>query len=267
MKINFVVGDATAPIGNGHKFIVHCCNNQGGWGSGFVLALNRRWKHIQSAYEYWYYQSGPGKSEITKEKKWEKFQGCVDYPYGMTGKFELGQVQWVKAEKDVWVYNLIGQHRTGLREIAGVTVPPVDYRSIREGFAHIKQYYFESIKQAGKNFSLHMPRMGCGLAGGKWTEIEKLLKEVFNDIDITITVYDYAPGAVSIDEDRDKAYHVFGWSDDGMWAKEGTHRLLVESEEDAPSLVVFKGGLFKRTTDEEYGCYEYELETDFTGDR
>lgn len=27
--INYVIGDATAPQGEGPKFIVHCCNNIG----------------------------------------------------------------------------------------------------------------------------------------------------------------------------------------------------------------------------------------------
>jgi hypothetical protein len=36
MSINFIVGDATTPIGDGLKIIVHVCNDIGGWGRGFV---------------------------------------------------------------------------------------------------------------------------------------------------------------------------------------------------------------------------------------
>ena len=40
------------------------------------------------------------------------------------------------------------------------------------------------------NASVHMPRIGCGLAGGKWEQIEIIIKEVFEDTDIEIFVYD-----------------------------------------------------------------------------
>ena len=33
-NITFVDGDVTKPIGNGKKYIVHCCNDLGLWGKG-----------------------------------------------------------------------------------------------------------------------------------------------------------------------------------------------------------------------------------------
>lgn len=48
--ITYVRGDATAPRGEGVKLIVHCCNDPGGWGRGFVLALSRRWPEPEAAY-------------------------------------------------------------------------------------------------------------------------------------------------------------------------------------------------------------------------
>ena len=40
--LNIIKGDATKPEGLGEKPIIipHVCNNIGGWGSGFVVALN-----------------------------------------------------------------------------------------------------------------------------------------------------------------------------------------------------------------------------------
>lgn len=40
--IHYVTGDATEPIGEGEKIIAHICNDQGGWGAGFVLALSKK---------------------------------------------------------------------------------------------------------------------------------------------------------------------------------------------------------------------------------
>ena len=42
MEILYIKGDATAPIGSGVKVITHICNDIGGWGKGFVLALSKK---------------------------------------------------------------------------------------------------------------------------------------------------------------------------------------------------------------------------------
>lgn len=43
VDIKYIIGDATEPQGEGNKIIVHCCNNIGGWGAGFVLSLSKKW--------------------------------------------------------------------------------------------------------------------------------------------------------------------------------------------------------------------------------
>lgn len=54
MEILYIKGDATAPIGSGVKVITHICNDIGGWGKGFVLALSKKWKMPEEAYRQWY---------------------------------------------------------------------------------------------------------------------------------------------------------------------------------------------------------------------
>ena len=41
------------------------------------------------------------------------------------------------------------------------------------------------------NASVHMPRIGCGLAGGKWNKIEPLIKSMLSDNNIDVFVYDF----------------------------------------------------------------------------
>ena len=41
--IKYLKGDATCPQAKGMKIICHVCNDAGGWGKGFVLALSKRW--------------------------------------------------------------------------------------------------------------------------------------------------------------------------------------------------------------------------------
>src|SRR5262249_53591734 len=102
MKIDYVIGDATAPVAEGCKIIVHICNDIGAWGRGFVVALSRRWPEPEARYRAWH-------------------RGEANAP------FELGQVQFVQVKADTWVANLIGQH--DIRSAKGT--PPIRYDAVR----------------------------------------------------------------------------------------------------------------------------------------
>lgn len=43
-EIEYIKADATLPQSEGTIIITHICNDIGGWGKGFVLALSKRWK-------------------------------------------------------------------------------------------------------------------------------------------------------------------------------------------------------------------------------
>lgn len=60
------------------KVITHICNDIGGWGKGFVLALSKKWKMPEEAYRQWY------KSQE---------------------EFTLGAVQFVNVENELYVAN------------------------------------------------------------------------------------------------------------------------------------------------------------------
>jgi hypothetical protein len=40
--------------------------------------------------------------------------------------------------------------------------------------------------------SVHMPRIGCGLAGGRWERVEPLIEARLVHSGIPVTVYDHA---------------------------------------------------------------------------
>lgn len=162
-KIKYIKGDATQLLGVGNKIIVHVCNDIGGWGKGFVVAISRRWKSPELNYRNWY-KSQDG--------------------------FKLGAVQFVQVEENLWVANLIGQHnikRKGQKNIKrkGQKNIPIRYEAIAEGM--------ESVAQKAKelNASVHMPRIGCGLAGGKWENIEPIIEQSLLKNHINTTVYDF----------------------------------------------------------------------------
>ncbi|MDE5685111.1 MAG: hypothetical protein K2I26_00985, partial [Paramuribaculum sp.] len=60
----------------------------------------------------------------------------------------------------------------------------VSYDSIRLGFRKLVSLMNE-VK-----FSVQMPKMGCGLAGGDWKIIEKIIIEELCSNDIEVTIYE-----------------------------------------------------------------------------
>ncbi|MBO0699540.1 MAG: Appr-1-p processing protein [Zavarzinella sp.] len=154
--ITYVTGDATAPQGEGPKIICHVCNDIGKWGAGFVLAVSRRWPQPEASYREWYAgRDGNG--------------------------FGLGAVQFVQVAPDHWVANLVGQH--GIRTAKGQS--PVRYDAIAEGLRRVGEKAIEL------GSSVHMPRIGCGLAGGSWDRIEPLIQAALTDRGVPVTVYDF----------------------------------------------------------------------------
>ena len=145
--ISYLKGDATAPRADGNKIIVHVCNDAGGWGAGFVLALSRRWPEPEQEYRRWHRE-------------------------GEAGGFRLGAARLVQVEPDLWVANMVAQH--GM----------IDYGALEACLRQVA----EEARRLGA--SVHMPRIGTGLAGGRWEEVEPIILRTLCDQGIPVTVYD-----------------------------------------------------------------------------
>jgi O-acetyl-ADP-ribose deacetylase (regulator of RNase III) len=154
-KITYKIGDATNPISDGNKIIVHVCNDIGGWGKGFVVAISKRWKQPEQKFREWF-----------KAKD----------------NFNLGQVQFVQVEDDLWVANLIGQHKINKDEFGNA---PIRYNAILLGLEKVGDFAQEM------KATIHMPRIGCGLAGGEWSKIEPLIEKTLLSKEIQTFVYDF----------------------------------------------------------------------------
>jgi O-acetyl-ADP-ribose deacetylase (regulator of RNase III) len=86
----------------------------------------------------------------------------------------------VQVEEELWVANMIGQHGVRL----GAEGPPVRFQALRSCLEKV-------AAQANElSASVHMPRIGCGLAGGKWENVEPLLIETLYQAGVFVTVYD-----------------------------------------------------------------------------
>lgn len=152
MAISYVKGDATKPQGKSPRIIVHCVNDLGAWGAGFVVALSRRWSEPEAAY--------------------------VDAIH--KGKLELGKVQFVTVvdenDEEIIVANLVGQ-----KGLMGPANPmPVRYAAMKSGLQLV------ALRAKKLSASIHMPRMGCGLAGGSWEKMEPIVEETLKGLDVTV---------------------------------------------------------------------------------
>ncbi len=153
-NITYYEGDATRPIGDGQKLIVHVCNDQGGWGAGFTGALSKRWTAPEMEYRDWARSNRPS--------------------------FALHNIQVVGVEPDITIMNMIAQkgYVTGDRVDSGGIV----YEALRTCLQQAAWYALQH--DAG----VHMPRIGCGLAGGHWDRVEPIIRDTLKEV--RVFVYD-----------------------------------------------------------------------------
>lgn len=153
VPIRYVRGDATVPQGKGPKVVAHVVNSIGKWGKGFVTAVSARWPETRELYLQWH--------------------------RGRAGNdFALGAVQLLHVEPWIWVANMVGQAGVA----TGSKGPPIRYEAVHACLSRLRE-------QLPAGASVHMPRIGCGLAGGKWERVEPLIATALAGVDVT--VYDF----------------------------------------------------------------------------
>jgi O-acetyl-ADP-ribose deacetylase (regulator of RNase III) len=154
--IHYLKGDATQPTVKGVKIIAHICNDIGAWGAGFVLALSKRWLQPELSYR-----------RIRQADR------------------KLGIVQLVNVGADadgkvMYVANMIAQHGVRPEIEDNVPVPPIRYYALATCLQKLRD---DAIQYEA---TIHMPRIGCGLAGGDWTTVEKIINDSLPDIDVYV---------------------------------------------------------------------------------
>jgi len=165
-KLIYRMGDATAPQGKGPMAIAHVCNDLGRWGKGFVVCLSNRWPITHERYFAWHRGKEPD-----------------------AAPFELGAVQFVEVRPKLWVANMIGQHR--ITRKGGV--PPVRYEAIKAALTEVAKFAVQ------RGATVHMPRIGCGQAGGNWHIVSEMITRFLCERGLSVTVYD-PPGTKMPDD-------------------------------------------------------------------
>lgn len=150
--ITYRIGNALEPVGplSEKKSILHVCNDYGGWGRGFVLGLSARWALPERMYR--------------NAEEWV-----------------LGDIQVCPVSPEITVVNMIAQHGNSTSHR-----PAIQYDVLKQCLEFVRSgmQLYQHTKQ-----SIHMPRIGCGLGGGRWEEVRDIINEVFPP-ETNINVYD-----------------------------------------------------------------------------
>lgn len=153
--IKYVVGDATLPSSR-PAVIVHVVNDCGKWGAGFSGALGRRYPWAETSFRVWA-AGGPD---------------CLAEPrYRLGRAFVCGVGEPVLAVAHLCAQRGVGTDRRR-----------VDYDALGQALCNA----VERVKVFYPGASFHMPRIGCGLAGGRWGDVEPLIEEHLGQFDVTV---------------------------------------------------------------------------------
>ncbi len=152
MNITYIKGDLFEMMNacsSSNHLIIHICNDIGKWGKGFVLAISKKWKRPQIEY------------------------------LALT-EYIMGNVQFIKVESNISVANIIAQK--GINSMHGTPICRVDYDVLKNCLRSVNQY------ATTYKCHIHMPLIGCGLAGGQWSIVSEIIKQTF-DPSVAIYVY------------------------------------------------------------------------------
>lgn len=119
-----------------------------------MLALSARWPEPEQEYRRWYRERA-------------------------NNDFGLGAVQFVEVERALLVANMIAQH--GIRPTAAG--PPIRYEALERCLDTV------ATRAAGEGASVHMPRIGAGLAGGDWSRISDMINATMTRHGVQAIVY------------------------------------------------------------------------------
>lgn len=142
--IEYIKGDVLHNS-NTKRIIAHVCNNVGGFGKGFALAVAKKYPMVKKRYNEWY-----NSQFIYKDV------------------FQLGDWQDVFIDDNLTFVNMLCQN--GYK--SEINPCPLDYDALERCL-----YGLDCMNRV----EIWMPRIGSGLAGGDWRKIENRINCFLKD--------------------------------------------------------------------------------------
>ena len=94
-------------------------------------------------------------------------------------EFCLGNSLVLRVENDLAAFIMVAQHGYGES-----VIPRIRYSALEKC---LKTLADEAVKQ---HASVHMPRIGCGEAGGSWQIVKEMIDDFLCQRGIDVTIYD-----------------------------------------------------------------------------
>lgn len=156
--IRELIGDALSPRGNGPKIVAHIVNDRSlTWGGGFAKQVALRYSAAQIDFRQW----------------------C----HGL-GNHKLGNTHFFGDPANIVIASMVAQQGFGAS-----STPRIRYPSLEQCLATVR------ARAQASSASIHMPRIGCGIAGGKWEVVSELIDHELLRHGISVTVYDLPLGS------------------------------------------------------------------------
>lgn len=147
MSIRVIEGDLKSAS---EDIIGQQCNARGVMGSGVAKLIREQYPKAYNEYI--------------------KFCGDETFPHDLMGKCQI-----VKTETK-FIANLFGQLNYGRQKVRYT-----DYNALRVALVKLKCFAEE------QSLSVALPyNIGCGLANGEWSVVEKIIDEAFHDYEVTL---------------------------------------------------------------------------------
>lgn len=151
--ITYLKGDASEPRGVGVRLVVQVVNDAAlTWGAGFSLALRKKWPSLQQTFRAW---------AMARRN------------------LKLGNVHVAAVDDRVSLVSMVAQHGYGPSP-----TPRIRYLALQDCFKNVAELALQ------REATVHMPRIGCGLAGGTWGVVSDLVSEEICSRGVSVYVYD-----------------------------------------------------------------------------
>ena len=152
--IRYVHGNILEPKNGGDRIICQMVNDKAmKWGGGVARQVASKFPDAEAHYS----------KEILQVPRSER----------------LGRVVFSHLNPKLQIASIVAQQGFG-RSL----FPRIRYSALERGLEQVAQRAIES------NASVHMPRIGTGVAGGEWDTVQEMIDEVMVRAGLTVTVYD-----------------------------------------------------------------------------
>jgi O-acetyl-ADP-ribose deacetylase (regulator of RNase III) len=152
-SVTYLKGDAAEPRGEDSRLLLQVVNDAAlTWGGGLSLALRQKWPASQQSFRSW----------------------ALEHR-----NLALGNIHIAAINPSLSLVSMIAQHGYGPSP-----KPRIRYLALQACLRKVASIAAE------RGATVHMPRIGCGQAGGSWDVVSELIDETLCNKEIDVFVYD-----------------------------------------------------------------------------